>query len=501
MASSVETNISFPKVFISYNHKDQLVALKIKEKLESSGFEVIIDVDAMSTGENISEFIKKCIQQSGITLSLISANSLMSAWVSMETIWSTYDETLRGRYFIPCNIDNSFFKRSFPDQVLDIVDDQITEIEVTLQHRLLKKRGIIDLADEHTRLNKLKVELLSIIGRLKNSLCANLCDDNFDSGIEKVINDIKKTDPNFEKNEGIKNERINTERIEAEKQAEILTAKRLKEKLEADEKEKLEQQKLKAAEAEQKRLQKIENDKNVEQERLRKLKLFEEKYSMVFVKGGEFIMGDDNSTESREKPAHKVVVSDFYIAKYPVTQKQWTDIMGNNPSYFKGCDNCPVENVSWNDVQEYIKKLSTDTSLTFRLPTEAEWEFAARGGLNSHGYEYSGSNNIDDVAEYEGNNNKSTKPVGSRKPNELVLYDMSGNVWEWCNDWYDGNYYKECKAKGIIENPNGPNSGSRRVLRGGSWYYLASFCRVSFRYSYDPVYRGSFYGFRLVRVS
>ncbi len=496
MASSVETNISFPKVFISYNHKDQLVALKIKEKLVNAGFEVIIDVEAMSTGENISEFIKKCIQQSGITLSLISANSLMSAWVSMETIWSTYDETLRGRYFIPCNIDNSFFKRSFPDQVLDIVDDQITEIEETLQHRLLKKRGIIDLADEHTRLNRLKVELLSIIGRLKNSLCANLCDDNFDSGMEKVINDIKKTDPNFEKNE-----RINNERIEAEKQAEILTAKRLKEKREADEKEKLEQQKLKAAEAEQKRLQQIENDKNVEQERLRKIKLFEEKYSMVFVKGGEFWMGDDNSTESGEKPAHKVVVSDFYIAKYPVTQKQWTDIMGNNPSVFKGCDNCPVENVRWNDVQEYIKRVSEKTGATFRLPTEAEWEFAARGGINSRGYIYSGSNNIDDVAEYTGNNNKSTKPVGSRKPNELGLYDMSGNVWEWCNDWYDGNYYKECKAKGIIENPNGPNSGSGRVLRGGSWSSGASYCRVSLRGDNIPGSRNDRYGFRLVRVS
>lgn len=179
-----------PKVFISYNHKDQEVALKIKEKLQNAGIKVIIDVEAMGTGENISEFIKKCIKKSGITLSLISANSLMSAWVAMETIWSSYDETLRHRYFMPCNIDDSFFKIAFTDQALDVIDEKILEVSDTIAKRLKKGRGIEDLTDELTRLNRLRVELPSIIGRLKKSLCVNLIEEKFDSGMEKVIKDI-----------------------------------------------------------------------------------------------------------------------------------------------------------------------------------------------------------------------------------------------------------------------------------------------------------------------
>ena len=181
---------TIPKVFISYNHKDQEVALKIKDKLESFGIKVIIDVEAMGTGENISGFIAKCIKESGITLSLISANSLMSAWVAMETIWSRYDETLRHRYFMPCNIDDSFFKIAFTDQALDVIDEKILEVSDTMAYRLTKGRGIEDLTGEHTRLKRLNVELPSIIGRLKNSLCVSLIDDHFDSGMEKVIKDI-----------------------------------------------------------------------------------------------------------------------------------------------------------------------------------------------------------------------------------------------------------------------------------------------------------------------
>ena len=181
---------TIPKVFISYNHKDQEVALKIKEKLQNAGIKVIIDVEAMGTGENISEFITKCIKESGITLSLISANSLMSAWVAMETIWSSYDETLRHRYFMPCNIDNSFFEIAFTDKALDIVDAKILEVSETMVYRLTKGRGVEDLTREHTRLKRLSLELPSIIGRLKNSLCVSLIDNNFDSGMEKVIKDI-----------------------------------------------------------------------------------------------------------------------------------------------------------------------------------------------------------------------------------------------------------------------------------------------------------------------
>ena len=165
--------------------------------------------------------------------------------------------------------------------------------------------------------------------------------------------------------------------------------------------------------------------------------------------------------------------------------------MGNNPSNWKG-DSLPVELVSWNDCQDFIKKLNNLTGKNFRLPTEAEWEFAARGGRKSKSYEYSGSNNFDEVAWYTNNSNGQTHPVGTKKPNELGIYDMSGNVWEWCNDWF-GNY-----SSSVPTNPTGPTSGSRRVGRGGSWDNVAWYCRVSGRISDSPGIRRNRLGLRLV---
>ncbi len=218
-------------------------------------------------------------------------------------------------------------------------------------------------------------------------------------------------------------------------------------------------------------------------------------FEMVFVKGGRFKMGataeQGKDAYKDEKPVHSVTVSDFYIGKYEVTQAQWEAVMGKNPSYFKG-DNHPVENVSWNDVQKFIKKLNAKTGKRYRLPTEAEWEYAARGGDQSKGYKYSGSNDIGSVAWYTNNSGKQTHPVGQKQPNELGLYDMSGNVYEWCSDWY-GRY-----SSGLQTNPTGPAKGSDRVLRGASWNILAWCCRVSDRSHISPSGRGSYYGFRLV---
>lgn len=218
---------------------------------------------------------------------------------------------------------------------------------------------------------------------------------------------------------------------------------------------------------------------------------------MVYVQGGSFTMGctaeQGSDCNSDEKPAHTVRVDNFYIGKYEVTQAQWRAVMGNSPSYFKNCDQCPVESVSWDDIQEFIRKLNAQTGKRYRLPTEAEWEYAARGGNQSKGYKYAGSNNIGDVAEYDGNNNKSTRPVGGKRPNELGIYDMSGNVYEWCSDWYADNYYANSSAY----NPQGASGGSSRVLRGGSWYSNARGCRVAFRNNYSPSYRHDYYGFRL----
>ena len=221
------------------------------------------------------------------------------------------------------------------------------------------------------------------------------------------------------------------------------------------------------------------------------------RFKMIRVEGGTFDMGATSEQGSDaykdEYPVHSVTLSDYYIGKCEVTQELWEAVMGSNPSHFKGAQN-PVERVSWNDCQNFIKKLNRLTGRTFRLPTEAEWEYAARGGKKSSHCKYSGSNNIFDVAWHDGNSGDKTHAVGTKTANELGIYDMSGNVWEWCSDWYDSY------SAGVQTNPQGPSSGSRRVLRGGSWNHGARNCRVSYRYYYVPNF--SYYngGLRLVLV-
>ena len=218
-------------------------------------------------------------------------------------------------------------------------------------------------------------------------------------------------------------------------------------------------------------------------------------FDMVFVKGGTFTMGataeQGSDADSDEKPTHSVTVSDFYIGKYEVTQAQWRAVMGSNPSIFKG-DNLPVDNVSYKDIEDFIEKLNAQTGKRFRLPTEAEWEYAARGGNKSKDYKFSGGDDINKVAWWQDNSSSNTQPVGQKRSNELGVYDMSGNVWEWCQDW-EGSY-----SSGPITNPTGPSSGKYRVLRGGGWHDIAGNCRVSCRSSYNPVVCGSYFGFRLV---
>jgi formylglycine-generating enzyme required for sulfatase activity len=209
-------------------------------------------------------------------------------------------------------------------------------------------------------------------------------------------------------------------------------------------------------------------------------------FKMIYVEGGTFTMGatseQGDDADSDEKPTHSVTLSSYSIGETEVTQALWQAVMGSNPSYFSG-SNKPVEEVSWDDCQDFIRKLNALTGENFRLPTEAEWEYAARGGNKSRGYKYAGSNNIDNVAWYSDNSGSQTHNVATKSPNELGLYDMSGNVWEWCQDW-DTSY-----SSGA--------STPDRVLRGGSWYLNALSCRVSNR-SYDrPAYRGSGLGLRL----
>jgi formylglycine-generating enzyme required for sulfatase activity len=216
----------------------------------------------------------------------------------------------------------------------------------------------------------------------------------------------------------------------------------------------------------------------------------------IFVKGGCFQMGDIfGDGESDEKPVHEVCVDDFYMGKYEVTQGQWKEVMGSNPSHFSNCgNNCPVETVSWNDVQDFIKRLNQKTSANYRLPTEAEWEYSARSGGKEE--KYSGGNNIDSVAWYDENSGNRTHPVDQKSPNGLDIYDMTGNVWEWVQDLYDSNYYNNSPRN----NPTGANSGVSHVLRGGSWLNLDRDTRAYRRLGRNPGYRRDTLGFRLVRT-
>ena len=216
---------------------------------------------------------------------------------------------------------------------------------------------------------------------------------------------------------------------------------------------------------------------------------------MVKVEAGTFMMGATSEMKDPydwEKPVHQVTLTnDYYMGKYEVTQALWQAVMGNNPSHFKG-ENLPVETVNWNECQEFISKLNSMTGRKFRLPTEAEWEYAARGGKKSRGYQYSGSNSISDVAWYDGNSGSKTHPVGTKQANELGIYDMSGNVYEWCSDRY-GPYSSSSQT-----NPTGAYFMSRRVGHGGCWDCNAWYCRSSFRNGSIPDSRDSGLGLRLV---
>lgn len=214
-------------------------------------------------------------------------------------------------------------------------------------------------------------------------------------------------------------------------------------------------------------------------------------FTMVAVEGGTYQMGS-TSGESNEKPVHEVKLNSFAIGQTEVTQELWEAVMGTNPSNSKG-SKLPVETVSWNDCQTFITKLNQLTGQQFRLPSEAEWEYAARGGNKSKGYTYSGSNNLADVAWFTDNSGTKTHEVATKIPNELGIYDMSGNVWEWCQDWYSENYY----ASSVINNPTGPASGSRRVRRGGGWGSVATYCRVANRNWDTPSFSNFDLGFRL----
>ena len=232
-------------------------------------------------------------------------------------------------------------------------------------------------------------------------------------------------------------------------------------------------------------------------------------FKMVYIKEGMFTMGgtaeQGTDAEGRELPIHQVTLSSYWIGETEVTQALWVAVMGSNPSWFTPANGYsenlqrPVECVSWNDCQKFITKLNELTGKNFRLPTEAEWEYAARGGKYSQGYKYAGNNDIEKVAwfwydiqsQQVSTEGCATQAVAIKLPNELGLYDMSGNVWEWCQDWYG------LWGRKALTNPRGPKLGTYRVCRGGSWYNSDWNCRVSYRGCSGPTYSYDYQGFRL----
>ena len=300
---------------------------------------------------------------------------------------------------------------------------------------------------------------------------------------------------------GIRDKRLQKEAEEERQRAEEEARKRAEEeKRREEERRRAEEEARKRAEEE--RLRQEEARRKAEEELRRATSDCEftvngVSFKMIYVEGGTFQMGatpeQGSEAFSGEKPVHSVTLSSYHIGETPVTQALWKAVMGSNPSGFKG-DNLPVEKVSWNDCQEFIQKLNQLTGKKFRLPTEAEWEYAARGGKHHSPYKYAGSNSLDEVAWNEGNSGGATHSVKTKKPNALGIYDMSGNVWEWCEDWY-GAYSGSAQT-----DPKGPASCSDRVLRGGSWYSGAGRCRVSRRGSNTPDCRYLNHGFRLSLV-
>lgn len=213
---------------------------------------------------------------------------------------------------------------------------------------------------------------------------------------------------------------------------------------------------------------------------------------MTFIEGGSLIMGSDVGKKDA-RPAHEVEVSDFFIGKFEFTQEQWVAVMGENPSEIE-CLKCPVNDMSWEQLTDLLSKLKWKTDRTFRLPTEAEWEYAAQGGNQSRGYLYSGSNSIEEVAWLKPNGNDQQHEVGLLKPNELGLYDMNGNAWELCEDWYDKKFYQRSPKK----NPVNEIPAKYRVSRGASWMSPAHYCERHYRNTDHPHHKRGNGGFRLV---
>lgn len=486
-------------VFISYSRKDYVdehnnvipgnEVSKIKEALTEAGITFWFDEERVYSGDEFAKKIVRSIKASKIFVFLSTVNSNQSIWTANEIATAH----ILNKKIVPVRIDKSVYH-----------DDVILFIS-RLSH--------IDYGNNPEKGRRDLVR--SINAYLEETKATEAKKEADEKRRQKELEHQRKLQEE-EKKRQVKKTDIETEIAALESQK----TKRKKVVLQKEQELKLAQVDLEACENKITRLQKIlqelrepqisehmrmeeerkvAEEKRLDEEANAKERVFtvgNVEFKMIRVDGGRFLMGapnNDHDAYLNEKPQHWIKLSDFYIGETTVTQALWKAVMGNNPSSFHG-DNNPVDSVKWDDCQTFIKILNEKTNQRFRLPTEAEWEFAASGGNMSKGCRFAGGNSIDEVAWFNGNSDFKTHQVKNKRPNELGLYDMSGNVYERCLDWYSDSYYEESP----IDNPVNHISSSSRVLRGGSWLNRAKHCRVTDRYKYDPSVSDGSIGFRLV---
>ena len=510
-------------IFLSYRRKDAsghsnvAVSRTFKYAFEHHGYEVFFDFSDC-TREFFADSIIPAIRTCRYFVLVLTKGCLERCKEKGDWLRREIEEALRfNRTIIPITPEGEFdgWPTDMPDAVKALDGLQITTIHMdgifeANMEQLIKDRGMTPPQRRNEgseNCAKLKVKSnLDCLMYVDEEECANLTANKLEKIPLRPGEYMLKFESVENKADCIEEDYTmpNEDRL---KKVDLLQIKQDREQREKEERERKEREKQEKArkereERERKERERQEKERKEREERERKereargeFEVKGVKFKMVKVEGGTFLMGateeQGNDAFDNEKPVHELTLDDYYIGETEVTQELWKAIMGNNPSDWEG-DNLPVEEVSWGDAQKFIKKLNGVTGRTFRLPTEAEWEYAARGGKNSKEYKYSGSNSIDEVAWYEGNSGDKTHPVKEKKANELGLYDMSGNVWEWCNDWY-GEYSSDAQT-----NPQGPDEGSDRVLRGGSRYGNARCCRVFFRFYYAPMIHNPSVGFRLV---
>lgn len=444
-------------VFISYSRKDSELVLGIANKLTECGYNVWIDQDGIESGDAFKSVIVKAIKRSQLFLFFSSKTANESPWTVKEVNMAVHLK----KFIIPVKLDNTEYDDSL---LFDLVGlDYISYFENQekgLRELLRSVKKHLGKSDVDVKKVKEEIKALEKDGLQLYADQQRVLDEIIAK--KKLIGEVNQTCPVC----GTSNE------IRA------LYCPTCGWTYVPFQSKKMDEKRLATA----KKLWASRGKSDVVIEEIPSHTLpqpiMELIHDMVRVEGGTFTMGgtreQGEDAFEDESPTHKVTLSTYSIGRYPVTQDQWEAVMGSNPSHFKG-EKLPVESVSWFDCQDFAQKLSEMTGRRFRLPTEAEWEYAARGGKKGKRYKYSGGNILNQVGWYNENSGGVSHEVGKKSPNELGIYDMSGNIWEWVQDW-KGDYSKEDQI-----NPKGPETGIERVCRGGGWNRENDRARVSYR--------------------